>query len=372
VDVRGGRLGDAPERWSELDAESLTATEQEALRLVTAAGLVERKFSFRLLLIGHPVRIEVTATATGAYGLAEAMEPVLRKAWDLWGKFYREHRDSSVEERPQFFCEKTDPEKWRLADQGVVARQDLGAGNSKVVLDFVQGRTVVFYGRAVPGHGRADRIEEMQQASEPGEVVVANLAEVSEPLKDIATVVGAAFEKMIALHGRRDNPSNTTNGAEGNSSERPSAGEDGAGRTHRTERESVANGATKGKLDEILDILHLICSGALLQVGASGLKPEEMKERFDKLPPSRRKAWMQWFAAQRVLKNGLDREAYEWVREHLEPGERLVSFRTWCRYVRGARRALGLQKRSVKRAAPSGKSVVSANDVEPEYYSRKN
>jgi len=86
-------LRSVPEQWAELEYDGLTAIEQEALRLLTAAGMVERRFSIRLSLIGHPVRIEVTATATGEHGLVEAMDPVLRKAWDAWAKFYREHRD---------------------------------------------------------------------------------------------------------------------------------------------------------------------------------------------------------------------------------------------------------------------------------------
>jgi len=195
-------LRDAPERWEELDADALTATEQQALKLLTGAGLVERRFSARLSLIGHPVRIEVTATATGECGLVEAMEPALRKAWDTWAGFYREHRDGPAEERPTFFCEQTAPEMWRLTDQGALAKQDIAAGNPKVVLDFVQKRTAVFFGKIVPGHGRAERVQEIRQAGTPSKVEIANLHELSGPLKDMVAAMQNAFEKMAASGGQ--------------------------------------------------------------------------------------------------------------------------------------------------------------------------
>ena len=131
-------LSEVPERWDELDSDTLTTVEEEALKLLTGAGLVERKFSIRLSLIGHPVRVEVTATATGEYGLIEAMEPALRKAWNAWADFYREHREGPEEERTRFFCEKTGLEMWRLTGDGVKARHDVQSGNAAMTLDFIR------------------------------------------------------------------------------------------------------------------------------------------------------------------------------------------------------------------------------------------
>jgi len=194
-------LRDAPQRWDNLEADTLTATEQNALKLLTAAGLVERRFSVRLSLIGHPVWIEVTATATGEYGLVEALKPALRKAWDTWADFYREHRDGPAEEGPTFFCVQTAAEMWRLTEQGTLARQDVAAGNPKVVLDFVQKRTAVFFGKIVPGHGRAERIQEVRRVPTPSKVEIANLHELSGPLKDMVATMQNAFEKMAAGGG---------------------------------------------------------------------------------------------------------------------------------------------------------------------------
>lgn len=187
-----------PERWEELDPEALSAVEEEAMVLLTGAGLVERRFSIRLSLIGHQMQIEAKASATGEHGLIEAMEPVLRKAWDAWADFYKEHAEGPEEERPTFFCEQTGPESWRLTDQGVLALQDIEAGNTKVVLDFVLKRTLVFMGKVVPGKGRAEKIAAVEGKSVPAKVEVTNLDQLSGPMAQMAKVMQDAFEKMAA------------------------------------------------------------------------------------------------------------------------------------------------------------------------------
>ena len=125
------------------------------------------------------------------------------------------------------------------------------------------------------------------------------------------------------------------------------------------------------KLEEIIEMLNLICTGALLQVGHCRLKPNEVKDNFQKLPPSRRKAWMQWFTASQTLNNCTDHQAYEWNKKQLESGDVLIPFESWRRYIRQARNAMGLQKNSTAKPILSGKSIISSNDVEPEYYSPK-
>jgi hypothetical protein len=189
-------LHEVPEAWAELEHDGLTAVEQEALRLLTAAGMVERRFSIRLLLIGHPVQIDVTVTATGEHGLAQAMEPVLRKSWDAWAKFYRAHRDGPEEDRPKVFCENTGPDMWRLTKDGVLARQDLEDGRAKTVLDFVQRRTAVFYRRVIPGFGRTERLDTTRESDKPAKVEVTNLGELSGPIKEMIAAFQSGLEKM--------------------------------------------------------------------------------------------------------------------------------------------------------------------------------
>jgi len=189
-------LHDAPHMWASVPTDRLSATDERAVRLLTSAALVEQRFEFRLSLIGHPVQLKVTATATGEYGLAEAMEPVLRQAWEPWAEFYREHLTKPADERPRFFCEKTGPTSWRLTPEGVQAQQDLADGHTKRVLDFVQKRTAVFYGLVVRGYGKAERIEQIQAKPAPTQVEVTNLEELSSPLAQVAAMMQQMFERM--------------------------------------------------------------------------------------------------------------------------------------------------------------------------------
>jgi len=76
-------LARLPLTWKPLDVDGLSAVEQEALLLLTAGGLVERRFSVRLQLIGQTMAIEATVTATGEYGLVEGFEPVAKAAWQV-------------------------------------------------------------------------------------------------------------------------------------------------------------------------------------------------------------------------------------------------------------------------------------------------
>lgn len=95
-----------PDRWQEYDADSLTATESNALFLLVAAGMVERRIMFRMRLHNHPVAVEATVTATGEYGFAEAMELVLALVWADWRDAFvawrnGETRDGNCHRAPQ-------------------------------------------------------------------------------------------------------------------------------------------------------------------------------------------------------------------------------------------------------------------------------
>lgn len=89
-----------PERWEEYDADSLTATESKALFMLVAAGMVERRIRFRTRLHNHPVAVEATITATGEYGFAEAIEPVLASMWTEWRDAFRAWRNGEARCEP--------------------------------------------------------------------------------------------------------------------------------------------------------------------------------------------------------------------------------------------------------------------------------
>ncbi len=58
-------LARLPLTWAPLDQDKLTATEQGALKLLTAGELLEGRFNFRLSMIGQTSAVEATITGTG-------------------------------------------------------------------------------------------------------------------------------------------------------------------------------------------------------------------------------------------------------------------------------------------------------------------
>lgn len=129
-----------PERWEEYDADLLTATEAKSLFLLVAAGMVERRIHLRIRLNNHPVAVEATVTATGEYGFAEAMEPVLGAMWTDWKEAFAAWRSGETRGSPSTVTEHLKPDEWRLTDQGLLARTDLDNGDAQVALDFVLRR----------------------------------------------------------------------------------------------------------------------------------------------------------------------------------------------------------------------------------------
>jgi hypothetical protein len=196
-----------PLTWEPLDSDSLTATEQEALKLLTGGGLVERRFSFRLRLIGHPLSVEATITATGEYGLVEAMEPVATAAWDAWAADYMKGKASAEQDRPRFHCERTGTEQARLTQDGEQVRRDVEANDTRRLLDFVHRREAGFAGEIVRGEGKAEAIRTQTAPASPLKVEVVN----SGPLTTVAEVMQKFFDmQKSAAAGEQPNDLITT------------------------------------------------------------------------------------------------------------------------------------------------------------------
>ena len=68
-------------------------------------------------------------------------------------------------------------------------------------------------------------------------------------------------------------------------------------------------------------------------------------------------------AAEKMVFEPSDRDAYEWLKEHGSNDYQLPEFHTWKRYVRGGRKFYETQKNS-PRAARTGRSIVPADDVQ--------
>jgi hypothetical protein len=127
-----------PETWAEYDAD---AHGHGIASAVPARGGRHggRRIRLRARLHNHPVAVEATITATGEYGFAEAMEPVLATMWAEWKDAYHAWRTGETRGAPFSITEHLTPDEWRLTDQGALARSHLDAGESEP-LDFVLRR----------------------------------------------------------------------------------------------------------------------------------------------------------------------------------------------------------------------------------------
>lgn len=127
-----------PLTWTELAEVARTSTEEEALKLLLKAGLLEMRIGVRIRMDGQASELEMVVVASGN-GTAKL----------LWLRVF--------EHAPHWFtpdrlararCEmRTDGGLVRLSDQGELARHDIlhpsEAGNAQVVLDIVLRRGMV-------------------------------------------------------------------------------------------------------------------------------------------------------------------------------------------------------------------------------------
>jgi hypothetical protein len=188
-----------PKRWRKFSLDALTEQESEALRLLVMAELVERRCRVRLTMLNQAHAVEATFTATGEYGLVEALQPLILSLWRDWQAGYVAWRESDVEDAPPFHCEGLKPSEWRLSARGDQARQDLAEGRVSDVLDFVLWRRF-FDGspRLLPG----GKISQRLPVRGHGQLVKFKKVKVDEPpapqvanVKEIADAVAEAFVK---------------------------------------------------------------------------------------------------------------------------------------------------------------------------------
>ena len=129
-----------PDTWQTYRPDDLTATQSQALYLVVGAGLVERRSRLRLRMLNQPGAVECTFTATGEYGLVEALEKVCAAMSEEWEGAYVNWQQGETGHGSPFHAESLEPSEWRLTDQGAVARKSLADGEQDIVFDFVLKR----------------------------------------------------------------------------------------------------------------------------------------------------------------------------------------------------------------------------------------
>ncbi|RME96018.1 MAG: hypothetical protein D6773_17725, partial [Alphaproteobacteria bacterium] len=150
-------LRSIPEHWTGFDQDALSRTEQQALFLLVAAGLVERRIGVRGEFAGQAPAIEFTIDATGEYGIVDALDPVVAEMWTKWGPAFEAWKAGDAKNSTPFRFTRTGLDRWRLTEQGVIARGDLDIqAPSEGAAAFVGSlpRTIEFVTRT--GH-QADR-----------------------------------------------------------------------------------------------------------------------------------------------------------------------------------------------------------------------
>lgn len=61
----GQMLQSVPETWTDYDPKTLSASQEQALFLLTAAGMIERRMTLRIRMAGQPMGVEASITLTG-------------------------------------------------------------------------------------------------------------------------------------------------------------------------------------------------------------------------------------------------------------------------------------------------------------------
>lgn len=166
-----------PERWAELSSDDLSVRETTALALLVAAEMAERRCRFRLRMLNRPLAVEATITATGEYGLVEALEALAASLWEDWRGALAAWHASDARDSTPVHGELLEPQEWRLTISGVQARRDLVEGRGRVVLDFVLRRWPLTFRPPVRGHGRLLRISRPDAKAPPTPIAVANWSE---------------------------------------------------------------------------------------------------------------------------------------------------------------------------------------------------
>jgi hypothetical protein len=181
-----GLLRRIPDTWQTYRPDDLSETQSQALFLLTAAGMVERCERLRLRMIDHPLVVKATVTATGEYGVVQAMEALAAGLWANWRDAYGQWKQGDTRDVAPFHFERLEPSEWRLTDQGVAARKSLADGEQNVVFDFVlkrgffdgQPRMIngrIFRREPVRGKGALVRMEKLKgESAAPSAVEIAN------------------------------------------------------------------------------------------------------------------------------------------------------------------------------------------------------
>ncbi len=212
-----------PPAWGDYDAEALTESEQEAVRLMVRAGLIELRLHVRATMDNRDELVELVLTVTGEYDAAGIWRSVLKQMPD-W---------IDADGRTRGCCRMwSDPQQIRLTDQGELARHDYEnqtSDNPSAVCAFVRRIGFFAHRHPVPARIRVESCSTNTRSDrEPGPTMNAAAAKATVGDITIHNNIqidhGAIVEQILAeLDKRQDatpsEPRGQTESGEGSRSD---------------------------------------------------------------------------------------------------------------------------------------------------------
>lgn len=220
-----------PAIWREHDVDALTGTQQEALRLLTEAGLVERRVWLTARMEGQPDEVDLTVVVSGEGVTPLIWERVFRAVPQWVDAEGRTHgRVTLAGRRVQI----------RLSDQGELAKHDYEHQTPErpsAVVAFV--RRLGFQAHrppvtptvrveschvraAAPGHAAPNSTIIAAAQARTGDVTVNNVIQI-DPAAVVAQVLAALAQQATAAPSQSP-PDPATPGPSASPAPKPSAG----------------------------------------------------------------------------------------------------------------------------------------------------
>ena len=120
-----------PEKWAEYEWDDFTGTEQEVLKRIVAAGLVEEKIWLHCKMEGFKDEVQFQVYRRGDYTQGQQMETIFKA---MPGKWF----DTKGRTKGKYECEVLNSFQARLTDKGVLAKHDYENEKPSFVLHIVE------------------------------------------------------------------------------------------------------------------------------------------------------------------------------------------------------------------------------------------
>ncbi len=129
-----------PKKW-ELFDRNQTSDWEKTIGLLVTAGLVERRETLQVSMIGEQTPVRSTIEFTTFEGLKQSLWPLLTIASEKWRDAFEQLTDCGRKFEVQF----VGGVEFRLTDEGFIAIQDIADGKMRALIEFIT-RTGFFSG----------------------------------------------------------------------------------------------------------------------------------------------------------------------------------------------------------------------------------